>query len=235
MPTTFPVMERATTALSLAGVSGLLNAWTFGNAGSFATVQSGNLIVLGYSFAEGDWSRLLGVALSIVAFTLGACLCAIAIGLFQRARRSYSAWVLAAEILLLLAAAGVFLLWGGSAMVVAMLISFVAGAQGNAFHRETGMLYGNVAVTFVLQSVGSLLGRALISRVAPDGEHHLRPAAAYLLVLAGFSAGGAIGFLLSLIGPAVALFAACALLAALAVADVLARGAVDPGQNNPTP
>lgn len=122
-------------------------------------------------------------------------------------------------------------------MAIALTVSFLAGAQGNAFHRDHGMLYGNTAMTFVLQSTFSFVGRAAVSRIGKDGEPHLRYAAVYGVVIVGFALGGAIGFLLNAVWGPAPLFAAAVCLGVLGAITVLAvqkKRVVDP-QSAPTP
>ena len=223
-----PLMERPLVAASLAGVAGLLNAWTFQHAGTFATVQSGNIVSAGYFAAGGDWERVGAALSSIVGFAVGAAVCAIAVGLLSRRNRPYSLWILGSEAVVVMLL--IPLSQTGPASWVAVAVSAVAGAQGSAFHRDRGMLYGNTAVTFVLQSTAGLLGRALISGRA-EGEQHLRPAGVYALVLAAFAGGGAAGFLAGRLWSSGPLMTAGAILAALAVTTIVyPRGAVDPDQ-----
>lgn len=231
----FPLLETAPAAIALALTAGLLNAWTFGQVQAFATVQSGNLISVGYFLVAGELPRV-GVALaSVAAFALGACLCSVFVLWRTRRGGSYSVDVLTFECGTLVAVAalsaeGVLAPW-----VAAWIISFLAGVQGNAFHRETGMLYGNVAVTFVVQMAASLLGRAVGRRLATDGQPHLRPAGAYGLVLLAFAAGGGGGFALTRWWSGAPLICAALVLVILLTAAMTVRGAVDPSQNAPTP
>lgn len=231
----YPLLERPSAAIALAFVAGLLNAWTFGNTQTFATVQSGNIVSIGYFLVAGDMGRVGVAAVSVLAFFLGACACSILILWLARHRRAYSMVVLAVETFLLLVLAGVSMMGAVDPWWVAWSISFLAGVQGNAFHRETGMLYGNVAVTLVVQMAGSLLGRALGVRIASDGQPHLRPAGGFLLILGGFAAGGAVGCAIDLVWTGGPLLAAGLLLAVLAVMAATHRGPVDPAQNAPTP
>lgn len=230
----YPLMERAGVAATLAIAAGLLNSWTLVHTHSFATVQSGNIVSAGVYAATGDGGGLLQALISIFAFAAGAFLCAIAVNFADRAKRAYSSWILAAEAIILLGVVVFVLSPWSTAMAVSAILSFVAGVQGNAFHRDSGMLYGNVAVTFVLQGAAGYLGRAASRSVYNDGERHVRPAAIYGAVLLGFGAGGAIGVAFGqLWGPAPILVTAIV----LGVLGMIAgRGAaVDPAQNAPTP
>ena len=230
-----PLMERPALAALLALVAGLLNAWTLAEAGSFATVQSGNIVSAGYYLVGGDWNALGRVCLSIFAFAAGAFACGVAVAFADRRRASYTPWILCVESALLVFASLLFVPGGVDVMLVAAVLSFVAGMQGNAFHRDSGMLYGNVAVTFVLQAASASLARATMRPVFDDGERHIRPAAVYGLVLVGFAAGGAAGFLLNLWVPVGSIAAAAAGTAALAFAVAGRRVNVDPSQNVPSP
>ncbi|WP_158090722.1 YoaK family protein [Mycobacterium saskatchewanense] len=236
----FPLMERPLMALALSSVAGLMNSWTIAHTRSFATVQSGNVVSAGYDLVNGDLPALVRALLSIAAFGAGSFLCATVVAGAARFGRTYSPWILGFETAVL---AGV-IAWSAwaapEACLVAWLLSFVAGVQGNAFHRDSGMLYGNVAVTFVVQAVFSYLGRAAMVRWYDDGENHLRPTGVYVLVLVGFAAGGAVGCasdLLSNFG-SVAL-AALATAAMFVIAAVSSRTdgptRVDPNNNAPTP
>jgi len=230
-----PLLERTSSAMALSLVAGLLNAWTFGAVQSFATVQSGNIVTLGYELLAGNLPRVASVGISILSFAAGSFVSMIAILLLAKKRRNYSAPILefeAAAVLLLgvLAATGVL-----QPLVVAWAISFVAGVQGNSFHRETGMLYGNVAVTFVLQSVGSLLARAAGRKILTDNAPHMRPAGAYAAVLLAFAVGGAVGFAIDQAVGEAAFYLAAVILIGLAFAASVYRGPVDPSGTAPTP
>lgn len=231
----FPLLETAPAAVTLALVAGLLNAWTLGAVGTFATVQSGNLVSIGYFLVAADHSRAWSAAASALAFALGAFLCSLYVLWRAKKNCSYSAEVLIFEVAVLVLLAAARLAPADTLWLTALAISFIAGVQGNAFHRETGMLYGNVAVTFVLQSAASLIGRAVGHRIDDDGQPHLRPAGAYILVLVAFAGGGGIGFALDGLWTGFSLVAAAIALSALFFAAFAAPGPVDPSGNAPTP
>lgn len=233
--TRYPYLERPQAAVALAVAAGLLNAWTFAHTQTFATVQSGNIVSIGYFLAAGDMGRVGVAGISVLAFFVGACACSIFILWWTRRGRAYTLVVLGAEIVLLLVLAGTSAIGAVDPWWIAWSISFLAGVQGNAFHRETGMLYGNVAVTLVVQMAGSLLGRAIGERIASDGQPHLRQAGAFLLVLVGFAAGGAVGSAVDPVWAAAPIVAAALALAVLAVAAGRQHGPVDPSGNAPTP
>jgi uncharacterized membrane protein YoaK (UPF0700 family) len=222
-----PVMEHPVSASLLALVSGLLNAWTFAQIGTFATVQSGNLVTIGYFSAEGDWQRVVAAATTVLAFGLGAASCAVVIALITRRGGQYSPWILGFETLGL----GVCVLLSAQHFpptFAALAVSFIAGVQGNAFHRDHGMLYGNTAMTFVVQMAFSFLGRSFVRRQPGDTDPHLRISAMYAVVFLAFALGGAAGFAFGEAWSSGPLLAAALVVGALAVLTVVVRGPVDP-------
>lgn len=231
----YPLLETAPAAVALALVSGLLNAWTFGQVGTFATVQSGNLLSIGYFLADGNHGRVLLAATSVLVFAFGAFVCSIYVLWRTREDKPYSAEVLVFEVVLIAVLAVLTATTGISPWAVAWTVSFIAGVQGNAFHRETGMLYGNIAVTSVVQMAASLIARALGRRISDDGEAHMRPAGAYVVVLIAFVVGGGTGFAIDQRWAGASLVAAAVVLLILFIAASSARGPIDPTQNNPTP
>lgn len=191
----FPLMERPVTAVFLAIVAGLLNAWTYGQANNFATIQSGNVLQIGYHLVAGDWPRLWFVTGAVLAFGLGSALAAAVITVAYRRGRNFSPII--QTFLLAVMVLSITLVTMGSVapQYVTLGISFAGGMQGNAFHRDQGQLYGNVAMTLVLQNAFNYLARAILTRGTPDGKSDLHAAGRYFFVLLAFAGGGATGFL----------------------------------------
>jgi len=235
--TTFPFMERPMVGILLAAIAGMLNAWSLAETGTFATVQSGNLVTAGYSLAMGDWSHVARALASILCFGLGAGVNAIVVTLLIRSGRTYSGPVLFVQAGLILVLGALATAGVAPAMVVALGVSFVAGSQGNAFHRDHGMLYGNIAVTFVVQSFFSLLGRVLVPSSAAGRRVDAQSALIYGGVLIAFAAGAALGFLIDTLFTAGSLWAAAGITLIVGLIAVTRRDpqSVDPAQNAPTP
>jgi uncharacterized membrane protein YoaK (UPF0700 family) len=234
----YPLVERPVVGFLLAFMAGSMNAWTLPNAQTFATVQSGNVVQSGYWLAQGEWDKFTFPFLSVIAFGLGSAFCGILMTALQRKGEVYTPFIL------FLQAAMLLVLWYFAhtlvadptapinAHYIAYAISFVAGMQGNAFHKNHGMLYGAVAVTFVVQMAFNFLIQGLFRKQGIDGEPNLMWSGIFFLVLLGFAAGGGIGFLVGdyvLESGAILLPAAIALiLGIIAVKDARTPGAVDP-------
>ncbi|PPG30527.1 DUF1275 domain-containing protein [Pseudoclavibacter sp. RFBB5] len=204
-------MELSSVGFLLAIAAGSMNAWSLANAGTFSTVQSGNIISVGYWLIQGDIAKIVFPLAAILAFGLGSAACGVLMTAFQRSGRVYTPGVLLTGTVLLVLlgilafvfvgdgdgrAAGIDLTADHSAVAsfIALGISFVAGAQGNAFHKNRGMLYGNVAVTFVVQMAFNFLVQAAFKREGINGSTNLRWSGVFFLTLLGFSGGAAIGF-----------------------------------------
>ncbi|MCK0207602.1 DUF1275 domain-containing protein [Starkeya koreensis] len=234
----YPLVERPFVGFLLAFMAGSMNAWTLPNAQTFATVQSGNVVQSGYWLAQGEWDKFTFPFLSVMAFGLGSAFCGIL--MIRRLRKGQ----IYTPVILFLQAAMLIVLWylahmavadpgaAVNAHYIAYAISFVAGMQGNAFHKNHGMLYGAVAVTFVVQMAFNFLVQGLFRREGINGEPNLMWAGIFFLTLLGFAAGGGIGFLVGdyvLQSGAILLPAAIALILGLvALKDSRKPGAVDP-------
>ncbi|WP_172118952.1 YoaK family protein [Halomonas hibernica] len=190
----FPLMELPLVGFLLAFMAGSMNAWTFANAETFATVQSGNVVQIGYWLIQGNWDKFMAPFLSVIAFGIGSAICGAIMTNLLSHHRIVTRAILFLEFLIL--AVLIWLVWKGehNVLMIAYTVSFIAGMQGNAFHKSHGMLYGNVAVTFVVQMAFNFLIQSFFNKKGINGEPNLMWAGIFFLVLLGFAGGGAIGF-----------------------------------------
>lgn len=171
-----------------------MNAWTLLNAQTFATVQSGNVVQSGYWLVQGDWAKFSFPFISVMFFGIGSAACGVVMTSLLKKHKVLTTTILMLEFLIL--AVLIVLVWLGDydAHYIAYAVSFVAGMQGNAYHKNHGMLYGNVAVTFVVQMAFNFLIQSVFNKKGINGEPNLMWAGIFFLVLLGFAGGGAIGF-----------------------------------------
>ncbi|HEY2643971.1 MAG TPA: YoaK family protein [Galbitalea sp.] len=191
----FPLMEQPVVGFLLAIIAGLLNAWSLATTQTFATVQSGNVVSGGYYLVTGDWQRFSVAMLSVLFFGLGSALCGVLITTTWRHKKSFTAPVLFILTGLLALLAVLAFIGQVDSILIAWGVSFAAGAQGNAFHKDHGMLYGAVAVTFVVQMAFNFLAQSFFEKKGINGEPNLRWAGFFFLVILGFAGGGAVGVL----------------------------------------
>ncbi|WP_086554916.1 YoaK family protein [Acetobacter sp. DmW_043] len=190
----YPLMEDKGIGFILAFCAGLMNAWTFYHAQTFATVQSGNVVQVGYRLVQGDWSAFWFAFGSVIAFGLGSAFCGVVMTTLLSKGRNFTIIVLWCECLGLALISATAFYGIVRPEVLALAISFVAGMQGNAFHKDHGMLYGNVAVTFVVQMAFNFLAQSFFKKDGINGEPNLMWSGIFFFVLLGFASGGALGF-----------------------------------------
>ncbi len=191
---TYPLMEHLGVAVVLATIGGCLNVWALMNAGTFATSQSGNIVASALYLATGDWQHFLVAWGSVVCFSLGVFLAGRVIFRTHKIGVSYSAWILGAEAVAILA---VSLLWAlqvipttlSGARTLAFVIAFIAGIQGPSFRTVDGTTYSSVAISTELQGLLATLAQpaASIGITRPQRRALIRR---YSLTLGGFAAGG---------------------------------------------
>jgi uncharacterized membrane protein YoaK (UPF0700 family) len=182
-------MERPVVALLLAVVGGVLSGFTFYTVQLFSTVQSGNVVQAGYQIAAHGGVRWQHAVLAILSFGIGSAATAVIENVLIRFQFDYSYVVLFIEAAVLILMGFSFVHEHWSPLAYAYVVSFLAGMQGNAFHRVDGFLYGNVAVTLVLQQAFNHLVQGLFG----NRRVHLLQSGLFFIVLLGFAAGGYIG------------------------------------------
>lgn len=229
----FPLMEQPVVGFLLALIAGLLNAWSLSTTQTFATVQSGNVVSSGYYLVTGDWHRLTVAALSVLFFGLGSALCGVLITTMWRRKRSYTAPVMFALTVLLAVFATLSATNAWDPVFIAWGVSFVAGAQGNAFHKDHGMLYGAVAVTFVVQMAFNFLAQSFFARTGINGDPNIKWAGLFFFVLLGFAGGGAVGVLADQVFSGASMACAALITGALGIAAIRTRAAAH--RADPTP
>ncbi|MDM1545408.1 DUF1275 domain-containing protein [Ignatzschineria indica] len=183
-----PLVESPMMAFILALIAGCLNGYTYHKIKAFSTLQSGNFILLGESAATGDWEHFKRIIWVGIAFGLGSMTTAFIAYLEEERRKTWAFVILSFEVLLL-TILGTGILDGYLTIThICLIISFIAGMQGNAFHKVDGMTYGNVAITPVLQEAFNFLMLTLFGRI-----HALIKSLIFFYVIAGFVLGGFIG------------------------------------------
>jgi uncharacterized membrane protein YoaK (UPF0700 family) len=194
----FPLMERPLIALLLALLAGMLSGYTYFIAGLFASVQSGNVIQMGFWLVgrdgDADWVKVGHAAAAVLAYGLGAMVTIVIERMMGRIGLDYSWPILLVEAVILIGLGTTVISDRFELWQLCAVVSLVAGMQGNAFHRLSGMLYGNVAVTLVVQMAFSYFMSGVLSR----SKDTLRASGAYFLVLVGFAGGGLAGALITM-------------------------------------
>lgn len=189
----YPFFEQPWIAFLLAVAAGSMDGYTFATAKTFATVETGNVVNFGYYLATGQMELWAHSAGCILAYGIGSAFTA----LVQRAikntntKRVWSYWIIITEVIILVIFGIEAINQRFSPWHIAWIVSLMAGMQGNAFHKIDDMLYGNVAVTAVVQFAFNFLMRGFMGK-----KGSFRLSGLFFLTLLGLACGGLGGALL---------------------------------------
>ncbi|CAB5591391.1 Predicted membrane protein [Providencia rettgeri] len=203
-----PFMQLPTIAFLLAIASGMLDGYAFFTTKSFATFQSGNIIMLGYEFAKHGLTAVMPYIVSIISFGAGAMLLAWIRYRYNTDEKTWTFTLLSLEIVLLLLLIVYIFFFNvhSNGFHAVWALSFIAGMQGNAFHKINGMLYGNIAVTLNVQLGFSSLAESIAFK-GQERKSALYKSYCYFLTLLGFAGGAFMMVLLADFTKEYALFA----------------------------
>lgn len=157
------LLDRLRVATLATFVSGFINAYTYiTQGGSFAGVQSGNLLLLGIKLAQGSFDQLTTYLIPLSFFCLGQ---GVSYGLRQYARRSGHEWhifVSGVLIILMLIIAGLSPLLP-SYFTLAGLALF-ASIKVDTFKRVRDMTYASVMMTGNIRNMAHHLVKGLYEK-----------------------------------------------------------------------
>ena len=199
-------------AAGLSAVAGYVDAIGFLKLGGFfVSFMSGNSTRLGVGLAMGQWATVRTALALIGLFVAGVVLGALVARRAGEGRRSI---VLALEAALLAASAGLFTAGLDAAGVAAMVLAM--GAENAVFQRNGDVGVGLTYMTGALVKAGQRIAAALTG-----GDRWAW--GPYALLWIGLTTGGALGATAYLRLGVVAVWAAAAVLGALALISAVAE------------
>ncbi|MBU2981222.1 DUF1275 domain-containing protein [Lentibacter algarum] len=181
----------------LSSIAGALNAVGFLVAGSFTANMTGNISMFAETLAQRNLLLALSFLGLVVAFIFGAGVAAIAVQTGERLQiKSAYALVIAAEAVVLLALAAVFLLRPASAQEAHLIIvlSFVMGLQNAATTLISKAQVRTTHVSGMATDIGIEL--AALTAGGKARREALPKLRLHALTLACFAAGGVFGAVL---------------------------------------
>lgn len=179
------IHERLHIGLLLAFVGGFLDIYTYLERGNvFANAQSGNMVLMSLSIANGEWHGVLCYALPILAYAAGT---RITEHLKRRNVPHWQRYVLMLESIIL-ASVG-FWPTTSSTVIVNILISLVCAMQVNSFRKLMGEPYATTMCTGNLRSAIEEWVKFHRDRNRKSGIKFMR----YILVMLAFCAGAVFG------------------------------------------
>lgn len=203
---THPAAERLLPVALLTLSGGLQDAYTYLRRGKvFANAQTGNIVLLGQSLFDGDWSRALRYLFPVLAFALG-----IAAAEYIRTRPDrrmvWQQRVLLWEIFLLFL---VGFIPHSLDQLANALVSFSCAMQVQAFRKMKGAPF---ASTMCIGNLRSGM-EALCSFLRTGDNQERRKARLYFLVILLFALGAELGSLAAERLDLPAIWLSCVLLA----------------------
>lgn len=183
--------ESVIMALLLALVGGFLDAYTYVlRGGVFATMQTGNMILLVINGFNLDWSKCLSYLIPLLVFALGSVLSEIIKDVFKENKVAWRQTSLVVEVVLLLGT--IFIPFGSASIYANCLISFVAALQVNGFNRMRSHTFFTTMCTGNLRTGSLFLYKGIKNREASLLAKSLR----YFAVIIFFMLGVLVGITL---------------------------------------
>lgn len=188
-----PTHETLRIGVLLAVTGGFLDAYTYlSRGGVFANAQTGNIVLLCLSAAQGEWLRMLYYCIPILAF-FGGVLVTEALK-HHSPRSRFARWehmVILMELLLLLIIG--FLPASVPNAIVNVTVSFICSIQVNSFRKIHDISYASTMCTGNLRSAAENCFLFAANRDIDAGKRFGR----YTLIILAFCCGAVIGALLT--------------------------------------
>lgn len=183
--------ESCIIAMLLALVGGYLDVYSYLARGKvFANTQTGNLVLLGCSVAQGNLAKVIYYLLAISSFIMGIWLAKIIE--YKVKEGKYFYWlhmILGIEILILFIV--MYIPEGQWNILANMMVSFVCALQVQGFRKVNGNAYSTVMFTGNLKSLAERFSHYMITK----DQEALVNGSIYLGVIVMFVIGGWLGAL----------------------------------------
>lgn len=169
---------------------GLQDAYSyFCRDGVFANAQTGNIVFLSVNLVNGDMAGVLKYLVPVAFFALGAVLAKALFFLFDKKKVFWKEVVLLVESVVLFA---VGFMPQSMNLYANALVSFACAMQVLSFDR----IYGNdFASTMCIGNIVRMSG-SLVTSIAKKNKADLKRFGLYFAVIAIFSVGAGVGYLL---------------------------------------
>lgn len=207
------VHEWLSVGILLAIVGGFLDAYTYiFHGGVFANAQTGNIVLMSISAANGEFKKIIYYLVPITAFFVGILVVEFTKRKFSSLSRvGWESMILSAEILLLFFI-GILPPQVPDA-VTNVTVSFLCSMQVHSFRLVRGAPYATTMCTGNLRSAAECFFRFTVEKKREAGVKFLR----YAAVILSFCAGAVVGALMTAQWQARAVWFCCIPLAAVLV------------------
>jgi len=187
------ISESLIIACLMAVVGGIFDAYSYYLRGhTFATMQTGNMILLGLNLIEGNVSKALMYLIPIFAFFLGGFFSQIIENKLEKTKKIiWQQFILLIEIILVIPV--IFIPNGNLNWLANMFISLASGMQLHTFRKAKGLVIATTMCTGNLKSAGTSLGNAFSFKDKKYLLHMLM----YLAIILSFFIGVVTSFALT--------------------------------------
>lgn len=207
------ISETLLIGAMLAMVGGFLDAYTYiCRGGVFANAQTGNIVLVGIKFAQGDYKGCLFYFVPITSFFCGIIVSEYIKHRFKQYDKIHWRQIVIAFETIVLAA--IAFLPSSFNVPANILVSFVCSLQVHSFRK----IYGNAyATTMCTGNLRSATERLYAYRTSKD-KADLQSSLLYYGIIAFFILGAVIGsYLVDALGSIAIFFACCMLLIVFAL------------------
>lgn len=191
---TLPISETLIMAITLAIAGGYFDGYTYAlRDARFATMETGNLILMIYRFVNGDWLDGLLFLLPITSFILGIFFVTLVARLAkEREKISYRAWLLLVEMGLVIVSAFIPL-DSNFNIISTSILSFASAIQLESFRSVRYIAYASNMCTGNIQKMARGFSEMIISK----DKKGLKEGLCFLFVVLAFAIGVLLAFLLN--------------------------------------
>jgi uncharacterized membrane protein YoaK (UPF0700 family) len=185
--------EKYIVALLMCFTGGAFDAYSYYMRGkTFATMQTGNMILLGYNLVNGEKIKALMYLIPIFAFFFGAFISQCLSNLIKEDKLiRFEQIVILFEIICVIPS--FFIEEGNLNFLSNMFISLASGAQLNTFRKTKGLAIATTMCTGNLKSIGEAFGNF----VTRYDKHYLLNMLLYFALILSFFTGAIISFCLA--------------------------------------
>ncbi|QBO35929.1 DUF1275 domain-containing protein [Periweissella cryptocerci] len=187
------IQDTLRVAVALSMVGGYMDSYSYSFLGEhFASLQSGNLIMMGMHVADGQFQEAATYLIPVLSFALGA-----GFNFFVKKFLANSKALLWQEISLLIELLGFILVatiapWLPSKMMVIGGMAFFAALQADTFTVVHGTPYATLMSTGNVKTFGSMLMQFIVTK----DKIKLYTAGRFFVILFGFFSGAVIAHIL---------------------------------------
>lgn len=187
------IQDTLRVAFALSMVGGYMDSYSYSFLGEhFASLQSGNLIMMGMHVADGEFSQAATYLIPVLSFAFGA-----GVNFFVKKYLANSKALLWQEISLLIELLGFVLVatiapWLPSKMMVIGGMAFFAALQADTFTVVHGTPYATLMSTGNVKTFGSMLMQFLVTK----DKIKLYTAGRFIVIIFAFFFGAVIAHIL---------------------------------------